>query len=666
MATPRVDAYDVRFLAGMESSAEPGTLGPDYYSRGMNVTNRGGIVQCRPGYRCRTILPAGNFQGAAVFRPQQGVVTLLFGIDGVIYSSPYPFLEFQTVPGIAFGPHARQLFFQQAEQSIRFNSDSSLTLIPPRRVMVIQDGALTAPAVFDGTSAEHQSGAGTIPLGGPMAWSGDRLWVARGSSLFASDIANPISFREPEYFATVTAFSLPGEITALSEVPNAIIAQLLVFTESSTSLIQSGVRNRAVWNTTANFQRILFPAVGCASERSITTHLGLLWWFSTFGLTSLDSASFTTQTSALPYRDNEMADSKGRLSPDFVGVAIGFFENYLLVSVPYSDLKNRHTWALDHAPLQRGGGASAAAWNSVWTGTRPAQWIYGSFGGTEQIFHISTDFDGNNRLWDSFTPDRLDDGCPITWYVETRGIDGDLPLQQKKFLYAEVALQELSGKFDIAVFWAGASRGKYKRILTKRINASLGSIRSGETIRFDTLLFGLKKQMRNIRTQDARQLASATTLSSTDVESPDAEFIDDAFQLLVVGSGPGAVAGIRYFLEPPTGTAGSNSPNKEVSGAVEVDETEENFVRFDGAAAESHVFDEALAAFSGDIPKFISNKTETVVQGGITAVGTGYAESVISQQDADKIAQCIARKVAVEELQESLPKIVSVGLSLGI
>ena len=664
MATPRSNAFDVRFLAGMESSAEPGTLGPDYFARGMNTVNRGGIVQCRPGYRCRMVLPSGNFQGAATFRPLQGPEVLLFAVEGLIYASPYPFKEFQAVPGVAFASHVRQIFFQQVEQNIRFNDDQSLSLIDARALMVIQDGALTPPAVYDGASAQHQSGAGSIPLGGPMAWSGDRLWVARGTRLFASDIANPVSFREPDYFATVESFSLPGQITALAEVPNVGLAQLLVFTEGNTSLLRSGIRNRAIWNSTDSFQQVLFPSVGCVSSRSVTPHHGFLWWFSTFGLTSLDAASLTNRTSVLPYQDNEMASSKGRLSTDLAGVAMAFFENYLLVSVPYCDPKNRHTWCLDSAPLQRISGASGAAWNSVWTGTRPAQWLYGSFGGYEQIFHISPDFDGSTRLWESFTPDRLDDGCEITWYLETRGIDGDLPMQPKKFLYADVALQEIAGQFDIAVFWAGASRGKYKRILTKRINASRGSIRSGETIRYDTLLFALKKQMRSLRTQDARQLASATTLSSTDVESPDAEFIDDAFQLLVVGSGPGAVAGIRYYLEPPTGTAGSNSPNKEVSGAVEFDETEENFVRFDGAAAESHVFADALAAFSGDIPKFVSNKTETVTQDGMTAVGTGFAESVISQQAADKVAQCIATKVAVEELQEALPRIVSVGLSL--
>lgn len=664
MATPRIEDFDVRFLSGMDSLSEPGSLGPDYFSRSMNTVNRGGVVQCRPGYRCRFTAASGNFQGAAVFRPKQGNVVLLYVVAGVLYVSQYPFREVSVESGASFSEQARQLFFQQAEQSLQYNDDGSLTLITPRNVMVIQDGALSAPAVYDGTSAQTYRGAGSIPLGGVMAWSGDRLWVARGANLFASDIANPFSFREPDYFATVSAFTLPGEITALAEVPNSNIAQLLVFTSSTTSLIQSGVRNRETWNSTPNFQRVLFPAVGCLSDRSITSHLGLLWWYSNFGLTSLDSAGVTQVSSVLPYRDNEMADSKSRLSPDLTGVAMAFFENYLLVSVPYCDKYNRHTWVLDNAPIQLAEKKSGAAWNSFWTGTRPLQWVYGNFAGSEEIFHFSKDYDGETRLWESFTPDRLDDGCEITWYLESRGVDAGLPLQLKTFRYADVFLQELEGDVDIAVFWAGASRGRYKRILTKRIKASRGSIRTGSALRYDSTLFAMKKQTRTIRTQDARDLAGAETLTSTDVESALAEFIDESFQILIVGSGPGAVQGLRYFFEPPQGQRGSVSPNKEVSGAVEEDETDENFVRFDGAAADSHDFEEAITRLSADIPVYVSNRTATVTQDGMTSVQTGYATSVISQADADKVANHAASKKAVRELQLNLPQIVSIGIAL--
>lgn len=664
MSTPRLEDFDIRFLAGMESLTEPGTLETEFYSRSMNTVNRGGVLQCRPGYRCKFVAPPGNFQGAIVFRPKQGMEVILFAVEGLLYASQFPYTEFSPILGVSFSPTARQLFFVQAEQTIVQNDDGSLTIVTPKNIIVIQDGGLTSPAVFDGTTAEHQRGAGKVPIGGPMAWSGDRLWVARGSFLYASDISNPVSFTEPLYFSTVTAFVLPAPITALAEIPNAEIAQLLIFTEGNTSLIQSGIRDRTVWNSVQNFQRILFPSVGCISERSIVAHLGLLHWYSTFGLTSLDSALLTRQTSVMPYRDNEMADSKAILSPDLTGIATAFFENYLLVSVPFADKYNRHTWVMDEAPMQRATGKSQPAWNSFWTGTRPVQWLYGNFNGQNRIFHFSRDYDGNTRLWEAFSPDRLDDECPITWYVETRAFDGRLPLFKKKFRYADISLLELSGEVDVAVFWAGGSRGKYKKVLQKRIRASRGSIRSGTIIKADTLLYALKKQMRDIRTQDAKELALGETQRSENVEDDSLEFIDESFQLLIVGSGPGAVQGLRYFLEPPEGVGGAVGPNKELAGRVERDETEENFVRFDGAAAESHVFADALAALSTDIPRFVANTSVTFTQDGFTATATGTGESVISQMNADRIANVTATKKAVTELQRVLPKIVSVGLTL--
>lgn len=662
--TPRLEDFDVRFLAGMESLTEPGSLEAEFYSRSMNTVNRGGVLQCRPGYRCKFVAPPGNFQGGIVYRPKQGMEVILFAVDGLLYASNYPFTDYRQIPDALFSPTARQLFFQQAEQSIVQNDDGSLALINPRNIVVIQDGGLTSPAIYDGTRAEHQRGAGKIPIGGPMAWSGDRLWVARNSLLYASDLSNPVSFTEPQYFSTVQAFVFPAPIIALTEVPNAEIAQLLVYTEGNTSLIQSGIRDRTTWNSVPNFQRILFPSIGCISERSVTAHLGVLYWYSTFGLTSLDSALVTRQTSALPYRDNEMADSKSQLSPDMAGIALAFFENYLLVSVPFADKFNRHTWVLDEAPMQRTTGQSQPAWNSFWTGTRPVQWLYGNFNGQNRIFHFSRDYDGNTRLWEAFSPDRLDDGCPITWYVETRGFDGGLPLRKKKFRYADISMLELTGEVDVAVFWAGSVRGKYKKVLQKRIRVSRGSIRSGVIITADTLLYALKKQMRNLRTQDAKEIALGETHRSENVEEEDLEFIDESFQLLIVGSGPGAVQGLRYYLEPPEGVQGAVGPNKELSGRVERDETEENFVRFDGAAAESHDFEDALAALSTEIPRFVANTSVTMTQDGFTATATGSGESVISQMNADRIANVTATKKAIEELQRVLPKIVSVGLAL--
>lgn len=653
--TPRVEDGEITFIGGMDSMSDPQQATPGFYARSMNTVNRGGIIQCRPGYRCKFVMPPGNLQGGIVFRPKVGLESIVFAVDGLVYLSEFPYRTYRQLD-IQFSPTARQLFFVQAEQAVTRNDDGSLRIVPAVNLIIIQDGGLTAPAVFDGYNAAHDA---NIKLGGPMAWSGDRLWVGQGAKLFASDLYDPRHFLEPQYFATIEAFTLPGEITALAEpVANAELASLCVFTDSTTTLIQSGIRNRSTWINTPNFQFLQFPAIGCVSAKATTSYHGLLWWFTGDGLTNINAAEMTRRTSIMEDQDSEMLDSKGRLGADLSGIAMGSFEHYLLVSVPFCDRYNSHTWCMDGATLMKKG-QDPFTWNSYWTGTRPTDWFTGLFAGSNRAFFASKDYDGQNRLWEAFTPDRLDDGCPITWFVETRAYDGNLPLKDKTVRYADIYLSELAGTVDVGVFWAGPYRGRYKRILTKRIEAPRGSIRQGHNITSEQKLFAFKKQTRPLRTQDAKELASAEDLSSCDIEHFRLEFLDESFQLLIVGSGPGAVRGLRLYLEPAPGTPGAVGPNKELSGRCEENETpDQNFVRFDGAASDS------VASLNENIPLFTSNQTVSVTEQGFTEVGTGYAESVISQDDADKIARIIARRKACHELELVLPLIASTGTGL--
>lgn len=658
MARGKLQFGDSLFLGGMNSSLSPDLLLDSFYARGMNVVNRGGIVQCRPGYRCISQLPDGLFQGGALFRPKQGLSSILFGVEGKLYISDTPFRFYREVAGVSFSPTARQLYFKQVEQSVEFNPDGSLTLVSPKNLLIISDGGTSPTVVFDGTRATPQRGPGTIPLCGPMEWIGDRLWVAQGAKIFASDLGNPTSFTEPLYISTATFFVMPATVTALTKTPSTAqgFAQLLAFTETSTTLFQAGIRDRSKWAGTQDFQKEIFPKIGCVSQRSVVLHYGYLWWYSAHGLVNIDAAAQTFVTSSLNYVDAEMTDSKARLSEDLSGIACATFENYLLVSVPHADEHNTHTWCLDNTILVGTQVRPMPAWNSYWTGTRPINWIAENINGIERALYFSFDYDGKNRLWEAFTPDRLDDGCPITWWFETRALHFGLPMKVKEFRYSDLFASEMAGTVDFAIFWAGAMRGKYKRIFTKRFNATVGVWRSGETYSMEDQIFALKKQSRPLRTHDGRTLAKNETFSSCDVESPAEEFHDESFQLLVVGSGPGAIRGYIMYAEPPRNTDDSGGGISQC-----VDETEENFVRFDGAASEHHDFRPAYEELFATTPVFTSVRSETVSQKGFTEIGTGSAQSVISQADADKIASAIARRLASKRFEDAMPKIVSMG-----
>ena len=653
MSEGKIQDGDAGFVLGQNSALSPDQLPPGFYARGVNVVNRGGVVQCRPGYRCIANLPDGRLQGGTFFRPKVGPLVLIFGVDGLLYISDIPFRTYRQIPGVEFSSEAARLYFKAVELSNVVNSDGSITLVDKQNLLVIQDGGFSSPVVFNGTTAVAQRGAGKIPIGGPMEWVADRLWVANGASVFASDLGSPISFTETTYIAgAVPFFSLPQTVTSLTKTPSVELPQLLAFTGQSTTLFQAGIRDRSLWASTNEFQKEVFPKIGCVSDRSVTNHYGNLWWYSQFGYTSLDAAAQSNISSLVDYQDAEMQDSKARLSSDLSGIAATSHENYLLVSVPHADRFNRHTWVLDSTTLVTGE-RPIRSWNGVWTGTRPVQWITDNVNGVERTFYFSVDFDGMNRLWEAFIPDRLDNGCPITWWVEFRGLNLSFPGKFKRFRYAELFLSELAGLVDVAVFYAGSYRGRFKKILTKRILATRGSLRSGETVSAGSKIFALKKQSRPIRTQDAKAIHGDFTLSSCDVEAPFEEFLDENFQILVVGSGPGAVRGYIAYAEPPD--------NLDDAGKCEEDETEENFVRFDGAASEAAEFPDALSEFEGDIPKFTSVQWETLNQMGMTEIARGEAESIISQANADHVARVIARRTAAEALQAVAPRIVSLG-----
>jgi hypothetical protein len=529
--------------------------------------------------------------------------------------------------------------------------------ITPKNVLIIQDGKRTAPAFYDGFNSGHsRDNEWGIPVGSTMAWVGDRLWVAQGTFVYASDIANPLSFREQIYLGGISAFVMPGEVTGLSVTPSLDLQQLLVFTEQTTTLLQANVRTRTSWANIEGFQTEVYK-IGCVSHRSITPHFGQLWWMSSQGLVNIDMATQSKITSKVTVKDVEMAHSAVKLSPDLGGVAGGAFGSYVLMSVPFEDVWNEHTWALDNSAAESLSPDARATWSGFWTGTRPVEWMYGIVAGTERIYYISKDHDGQNRLWEAFQEDRRDNGTPITWAFATRGYFGPTARinfpngRTKRFCYADVAMAELKGDVDVAVFVAGGARGKFRKVLTKLIKSAEGSLKHDATMNASSELYALKPQSRIIRTQDVRELPD-DQLSTCAVEREELEDRDETFQLMVVGSGRGGVRWIRTHAQPE---------NEVFSGKCETDESQVRGVRYDGAGAKSNSFTEVQNSLSAEGDYYESTQIVSLTQKGYDVTGTGSGKSVISSDNADRIATSVATRTAEKELRNTIPPILSDG-----
>jgi hypothetical protein len=645
-------------------------MAPDQVPQGYswsaeNMLNLGGLWRCRPGHRCIKLLPDGSLQGATIFRPQVGIEQIVVAIDGLLYAAAYPFFEgWRQLPGVQLSSSAKQVFWAltvQSAERLSLDLGSAIKLIEPKVVLFVQDGEQTAPAWYDGTNSGHVRGDpfGT-PSGGPMAWTGDRLWVAAGNQVFASDISNPFSFREQIYLGGASSFFFADEVTAMAKTPSIESPQLMVWTGDNASILQANIRDRSSWPSTVNFQ-VEVVQVGCLSHKSVVSHYGHIIWFSPSGVAIYDPATSGKLTSRLPVRDSEMMVSKIGLSDDLSLVSAAIFGQYMLMSVPFSDIYNKHTWVLNNASLASLSDDSGPSWSGQWTGTRPVEWLFGEIASQERIYHVSKDNDGHNRLWLSFTDDCLDNGCPIAWKLETRGYFGQTaaiqskpPGERARLKFVDVALAGISEDLDLGVYYAGGTRGAFRQIMDRRMNVSKGSLSQTLTLSINSPIYSFKPQSRNERTQDA-DIIDGDQDGSCPVERIDLDNIDDSFQLAICGHGPATIRWIRPW-------AMTVPPDVDGSGIACQDETQLRAVRFDGWAARG----DSLADLVTDLAAapmyfFESNETQSLSVDGFMAVGTGFSQSVVSQRAADRVAKIIATNQAEMELAAVRPPYFSTG-----
>lgn len=450
----------IQFLLGVNSNLHPSFLGPNQMSWAVNTINKGGIIDTRPGYVSRFRLPDGKAQGMTSFTPTDGNVNLVMAVSGKIYVSEFPFDSYTQLTNIVFNPNVDHVVFKEAVQAQDLG-----TLIEPKAVLIMQDG-VSKPAYWDGTVNRHLLPGGATNetvLGLWMEWIGNRLWVARGRDLFASDIFDPLHFTENTYLSIGGSLNaMDGDIiTMLARTADS--RSLLVFTIHNTTIVKAGITDRAQWKITPDFISLLFPGVGSAAGKSGFYHNGELWWYSVEG-----ARRFTQVGASILSSRNSVASIEMKRSFDNISTAVqsrvcGFtFNTFLGFSVPSGDIFNRHTWALDTSTNSQLSSDSPFAWVGIWMGTRPVEWTTPNVRGKDRVFYISQDVCGI-RVWEAFQENRLDNGARIFCSVEFPGVTFNEPTSFKRFLYTEYHLSYLSGEVDITADYRG-DWGCWKRI----------------------------------------------------------------------------------------------------------------------------------------------------------------------------------------------------------
>lgn len=686
------------WFLGMNSVRNPWQLREDQYKFGVNVTCRGGIVQTRPGNKMKLSLPPGNLQGAIFFSAnkqwqaaatkttnsgtsttQTQILTpdnlpiiadhidyILFVVSGLVYFAPFPLAQpkdwrqFQ-LSGISLDPTVSDVTLCISTRSASTSAAGDITVTPSYRMVIIQDG-INEPAWWDG-SDKIGAQSNVMPIGKWMAYSGNRLWVSNGNIVLASDLADPLGWKERTSGTGRGDFAFDRPVTGLvSHVGQNNDTRLIVFTDRVTYTLASGLLDRAQWGTTANFQNVLYPTLGCVAGKSIVFQAGMVWWYSQGGLVSADVAAASYLSSQVLYKDVEMARVKRFMGKDVSGVCAVAFENYILISVPYIEPLNGATMVLDYAAASEWSQQRTPAWAGIWTGTRPVEWITGVIDGQPLAFHISVDYsstnDGSfNHLWESFSPERQDTYLQINADQTTQefinriycqfesSLLGD-GMDLKQLIYGELDAVQIGALVDVRASYRGG-RGPYQQIMSRKLKSVTEDYQFADTpLQAQIEGYGvLRTQSRRLMTEEISRV-----LDGNSCESSLPANIDKAFSLLVEWCGEFGIDSMRIFMNPFS---------EKSTGTPSADETISCVVGEDGVNHPVALLASPLAETS--IQSQGWTETASVTQelscpgGGaaysVHATATASYRSFVSAEDARTQAGIIARQAAMTEAQ---------------
>jgi hypothetical protein len=270
-----------------------------------------------------------------------------------------------------------------------------------------------------------------------------------------------------------------------------------------------------------------------------------------------------------------MQRSKNLMAPDVSSAAIGVWENVLMVAVPASCVKNRHTWILDAGIAEKLNNTSGLCWTGIWTGTYPVQFTSPIVDGTQHNYELSYSagflalnqgdspspqpetnlpLQANIHLWENFIPNQLDGvESPIYCSVETRAYTLTTD-DYYRFVFAEFMIVNLKGIVPVQVYVTGLA-GNYQLLFSTTLRADIGPWGNPdqETVLYyvaldmTTLFASYRRQVRHLRTQEFVVHESPDGAACTEIQRMDG--VDKAFQLMIQWQGRMGIRQLKFFYD---------------------------------------------------------------------------------------------------------------------
>ena len=573
---------DGQWSGGVDSFLHPVDLIQGTYAWLVNGINRGGVVQTRPAKRRVKSFCGRKAQGHFWVRTLDDRNYEMVAIDGKIYWSPWPFIDWYQLSNVNFRPDVDRIWFCNTEQAVKYDAGNNIVVIEPKNLVFMQDGT-SLPCYWD--TSDYSSGiveipwvtgtqakAKPMPVGTAMSWQDNRLWLAVDNLVFASDLLHPQSFQEETYLAEQTGFRFPRAIVNMIASP---VQGLLVLTNSSMHSLMTFVQDRTKWQTTEGFQSDVNTEVGLVAPFGIAYLHGMPWFLTARGVISYDRALTTNLTTVLLTVDGELQRSKNLLAPDVTRAAMGVWENVLMLAVPASCIQNRHTWVLDAGVAEKLNNTVGLCWSGIWTGTYPVQFTSPIINGTQHNFELaySAGYLAVNygdspspqpetnmptqayiHLFENFAPNQITNvENPIHCSFETRAftLASD---EYYRFVFAEFMLINLKGIVPVQVYVVGLA-GNYQLLFETTLRADIGPwgnpdqqtklyyVAEGKTTEFENY----RRQVRHMRTQEFVVHESDDDASCVEIDRLNG--IDKAFQIMIQWQGRMGLRQLKFFYD---------------------------------------------------------------------------------------------------------------------
>ena len=461
---------------GINSAFRPDQIGQNQAAWAENVTIRDGKPRTR-NYKIvqRATLPKGLLQGAGYFSVQGG--SIMLSIWGQLWRVLVNGNQF-TVTDVPL-PFVNSPILQQAWMCETVGS------------FIVQDGQ-SAPIIYDGSVARRSNIFNNeCPVGTAMAYGNGRLAVVvDGNQIQVGNITSnlyqsELQFTETTYLSGGGSFFFPQGINGLAFLPvnntDTGLGSLIVFGEKFVNSLRLDITARELWDQIPGFEQVVLPQIGAAAQNCIAGCNQDLYWRDTNGnIWSLRSAQWDALSPGNAPVSREVSRIVDFETPGLVKFSYGiFFDNRLLfLASPYFNKYGATVFgniiSLDAAALATMRGKAPPAYDGVANGLAFSALIQGQFSNQNRAFTISSDSDGENRLWEILSGAETDayylsvgsgnaqlTQNPVTSFVETRRYDFGMPGIKKQVVRVDLWPCDIEDEATISVYWRADNRNQW-------------------------------------------------------------------------------------------------------------------------------------------------------------------------------------------------------------